>query len=286
MIERTVHAVVVAYHGTAQLDRCLASLRGHAGVTVVDNSSSPEVRATAEANGAAYVDAGRNVGFGAGVNVALRGLLAGEPRDVLLLNPDAALHGGALGALVACLQLPENERVAAVSPRLLGDDGRPQRVLWPFPSPVRAWCEAIGLGRLPARRVFAVGAALLLRWEAVAEVGLFDERFFLYAEEADWQRRACAAGWSSTVCFDATAVHVGSGMSSSAIRREALFQAGQETYIRKWYGLGGWAAYRFAVCAGGLARALLLRSDRRRDAARRVLLYVRGPRRSAARFNE
>jgi GT2 family glycosyltransferase len=281
-----IHAVVVAYHGAAQLERCLASLGRSVAITVVDNSSSPEVRAAAEANEAVYIDAGRNLGFGAGVNVALRGLLVEEPSHVLLLNPDAALRAGALRTLADWLDLPGNERLAAVSPQLLGADGRAQRVLWPFPSPVRAWCEAIGLGRLPARHVFAAGAVLLLRWDALLEVGFFDERFFLYAEEADWQRRAAALGWRSAVCSEAVAEHSGAGTSSDGRLREALFHAGQETYVRKWHGRLGWSSYRVASCGGAVGRALVLAGERRAEAARRALLYLRGPRRCAVALRE
>src|SRR5204863_493250 len=81
----------VAYHAADQLDRCLATLGTRFGTTVVDNSTSPAVKAVAVHRGAAYVDAGRNIGFGAGANLALRPLLLGQPRDVLLLNPDTSL---------------------------------------------------------------------------------------------------------------------------------------------------------------------------------------------------
>jgi GT2 family glycosyltransferase len=142
--------------------------------------------------------------------------------------------------------------------------------------------EAIGLGRLPARRTFVVGAVLLLRREAIDDVGHFDERFFLYAEEADWQRRAHERGWAPAVCAAVVAEHAGAATSTSRRRREALFHAAQETYIRKWHGPAGWWFYRVAACCGAAARAVMLTGERRRDAGRRLLLYLRGPRRCAA----
>jgi GT2 family glycosyltransferase len=237
-------------------------------------------------HGAEYMDPGKNLGFGAGVNVALRRLLGGPARDILLLNPDATVTPDDLETLVDYLHDSDNERVGAVSPRLRGDDGDEQRVEWPLPSPARAWAEAFGLGRLPARRTFVIGAVLLLRWEALREVGLFDERFFLYAEEVDWQRRALALGWRSQLCDEVVASHVGAGTSDDPLRREALFYAAHETYIRKWYGSSGWWAYRCAACLGAAGRAAVLRSDRRAAARRRALLYLRGPRRSASRTLE
>ena len=278
-----IRGIVVAYGGAAELDSCLCGLENALEVTVVDNSSSQEVRAVALSRGATYVDPRANRGFARGVNLALRQLLAaGRPSDVLLLNPDAELEPDQLEALSASLHLAGNERVAAVAPRLISPDGRPQRVVWPFPSPARAWLEAFGLGRLPTRSRFVIGAVLLLRWDAVQDVGLFDERFFLYAEEADWQCRARARGWTSVLCADAIARHAGAGTSTDARRREILFHAAQETYMRKWYGRGGWLLYRCAVCLGAVARAIVLTGERRAHAARRALLYLRGPCRSAS----
>lgn len=274
--------MVVAYHAEAELERCLAALGTENDVTVVDNSSSPAVKAVAKHRGAAYLDPGVNLGFGAGVNVALRQLATGQPRDVLLLNPDAMISPHDIQALTHDLHRPGNERVGALSPHLLGGDGAHQRVEWPFPTPAGAWAEAAGLGRRDRTRpTFVIGAVLLLRWEAFLEVGLFDERFFLYAEEADWQRRALALGWTAAVCPDAVARHQGAGTSRDPVRRETLFHAAQETYIRKWYGSAGWQVYRSATCIGAAGRSLILAGERRSDAARRARLYLRGPRRCA-----
>jgi GT2 family glycosyltransferase len=279
---RRIRGIIVAYGGPEELERCLGALAGAIEVTVVDNSSSKDVRTVALRRGATYVEAATNLGFARAVNLALRELVAGPPVDVLLLNPDAVLEPDHLAALSACLLRAGNERVAAAAPRLVGPDGGIQRVAWPFPSPARAWLEAFGLGRLPSRSRFVIGAVLLLRWEALHDVGLFDERFFLYAEEADWQRRARARGWTSFLCADAVAEHTGAGTSADPRRREILFHAAHETYIRKWYGAGGWLLYRSAACLGAVARAIVLTGERRSDAARRARLYLRGPSRSAS----
>jgi GT2 family glycosyltransferase len=287
MSARTLHVVVIAYGGAGELDASLRALEGAYPVTVVDNSSSGEVSAVAGRHGADYVDPGANLGFGAGVNVALRRLEQAPPDYVLLLNPDAILEPTELARLIAFLERPESSRVAAASPELVDLPGNRQRVEWPFPTPWRAWVDAAGLGRrLPARRKFVIGAVLVVRWSAIREVGLFDERFFLYAEETDWQRRAAELGWRSALFADATAVHSGAAASQSPARREALFHAGQETYIRKWFGRRGWWIYRAAAGAGAAARSLLLRGERQTAARMRVRLYVRGPRRCARFVDE
>lgn len=277
---RPVHAVVVAYHGADQLDRALGALDPGVPLTVVDNSQSDAVREVCERRGGRYVRTERNLGFAAGVNVALRDLLAGEPCDVLLLNPDAVLPAGAVAKLAAALAA--DERACAVTPALRSPAGAPQRSSWPFPTPRQAWLEAVGLARLNRGADFAVGAVLLLRWEALAEVGLFDERFFLYAEETDWQRRAHDRGWHATLCTDVVATHEGGAASEDPVRRERLFYAAQELYIRKWHGSGGWLLYRLAVISGAAVRALVLPRPRRAEAGRRLVAYLRGPRRVAA----
>ena len=124
---------------------------------------------------------------------------------------------------------------------------------------------------------------LLLRWEALQDIGLFDERYFLYAEEVDWQRRGLRLGWKAAVCGSVTVVHAGGGTSDDPTRRDVLFHAAHETYMRKWYGDPGWLVYRLAAFAGAVARAAVLSGERRAAAARRAGLYARGPRRSGAR---
>jgi len=277
---RAVHIVVVAYHAADTLDRTLSAVDSTLPVTVVDNSQSDAVRAVSQKWGAEYVETTSNAGFAAGVNTALRVILKGTPQDVLLLNPDASISSDEVDELAAVLSA--GDRVAAVAPQLVDEEGRPQRVLWPFPSPGHAWLEAVGLARLQTGARFAVGAVLLLRWEALREVGLFDERFFLYAEEADWQRRALGLGWHAAMHPAITAVHGGAGTSPDPTRREMLFHAAQETYIRKWFGAPGWWVYRAAVVVGAALRVALLREECREGARRRLRLYVRGPCRAIA----
>jgi GT2 family glycosyltransferase len=281
-MSRPVHVVIVAYHAADQLDLCLETLGTHFEATVVDNSGSSSIRALSSRRGVEYVETGQNLGFGAGANVALRPLLTGSPRDVLLLNPDARVDPREVKKLAEHLLRPGNEHLGAVAPRLFDSSGAEQRVVWPFPTPLRVWAEAVGLGRgLPTRSTFVIGAVMLLRWEALSRVGLFDERFFLYAEETDWQRRALELGWESGQCLEATGSHVGAGTSTDTAERELLFHAAHETYIRKWYGRTGWWVYRSGACAGAAARTVVLGGDRRAEAARRARLYARGPCRCA-----
>ncbi len=98
--DRPLEVVVVAYGQPALLARALAPLDGLS-VTVVDNSSSPEVRSVVGGTGARYVDPGRNGGFAAGVNEGLR--RADPLADVLLVNPDAVIDRSAIETLRTAL---------------------------------------------------------------------------------------------------------------------------------------------------------------------------------------
>lgn len=266
--------VVVAYHGADALRATLVALHDLA-VLVVDNSSSEAVRSVAASAGAEYLDAGANLGFARGVNL---GLGHARGRDVVLVNPDAVVDSSTVRALTS--RVRRGGRVAAAAPSLVGDHGETQRVLWPFPTPWGAWIHAVGLGRWqPSEPGFLVGAVLALSAEALADVGPFDEDYFLYAEETDWQKRAVEAGWRVHHVPGLSASHSGGGTSSDETRRETHFQAGGERYVRKWYGRSGWAVYRTAGVVGALLRSPR-RGARGAGARRRAQILWRGPRRA------
>ena len=272
--DRPLEIVVVAYGQPALLSQALAPLDAFS-ITVVDNSSSPAVREVVEAAGARYVDPQYNGGFAAGVNEGLRWT---DPRaDVLLLNPDAVIQPDDVWALRdALLSQPD---LASVGAAQVDSSGASSRVEWPFPSPMAAWVEAAGLGRL-RRDDYVIGSVLLLRREAIDHVGPFDdERFFLYAEETDWAYRATRLGWRHESVPATRALHVGAATSTDPSRREGHFHAAQEIYLRKHYGTVGWQVARAAQLVGSLARSAVLTGDRGRAARLRVRLYGAGPRR-------
>jgi glycosyltransferase involved in cell wall biosynthesis len=274
---RDPQVLVIAYGPPDDLDACLADLGDELPVTVVDNSSSLRTREVALRHGARYVDAGRNRGFAGGVNLGLRTLAdAGlADRDVLLLNPDARL--AARGVRQMQETLHSTPRIAAVGATQTNpENGEEVQVWWPFPTPSSAWFEAVGLGKLRCRHDFAIGSALLLNAQALTELGPLDERFFLYAEETDWQRRARSAGWGIRVA-PVGATHVGAGAGGDPRVREGHFYASAERYIRKHFGPGGWQVYRAANILNAMIRGLLLNGERRTEPMRRLRLFLRGP---------
>ena len=271
------HVLVVAYGPPTLLEGCLASLRGALCVTVVDNSSLPGTREVALRHGARYVDTGVNLGFAGGVNLGLRVLESteGPGVDVLLLNPDARVSPEAVRAMQE--RAHASPRTACVGATQVDPaTGTPARVFWPFPTPVGAWVEAVGLGRLRRRCDFVIGSLLLLRADALADVGPLDERYFLYSEETDWQKSARARGWEVAVA-EVTSTHVGAGTGGDPTVREIHFHASLERFVRKHHGRHGWLVFRSGMLLGAAVRALVLPGPRGAAAARRRSLYATGP---------
>lgn len=280
--EHPIEVVVVAYGSPGLLRQALEPVASLP-VTVVDNSSLPEIAEICAQLGVRYLDSGANRGFGAAVNVALANRLV-PGADVLLLNPDARIEPDQIDILRQTLRADGS--LASVAPQQRSDDGRRARVEWTFPSPGNALAEAVGAARWQHGARFVIGSVLLLRAEALDQVGGFDERFFLYAEETDWAYRAHLLGWNHAEVVEATAAHVGAGTGGDPRRREAHFHASQERFYRKHFGATGWAIARAAVWAGAMARAAVLSGEPARDARRRAALYRIGPTRVEARLGQ
>jgi GT2 family glycosyltransferase len=279
--ERPLYVVVVAYGDPHALGHCLDALGGAYPVVVVDNSSSVETRTVAAAAGATYIDPGDNLGFAAAVNLGV-GATPLPAVDVLLLNPDAVIEPPDLERLRAALHSDAATACSAPAQHRPGSD-KPATVCWPFPTASGAWSEAVGLGRFAHGWGYVIASVLLVRGEALVDVGGFDEGFFLYAEEADWERRATRRGWTVAYCPDASAVHAGAATDPDAARREVRFHAGVETYVRKWHGPLRWRSYQTATVLTALRRAAVSGGARRRGAVRLARLYASGPRRTARR---
>lgn len=255
--EPAVDVVLVAYESAAALPHSLSPLPPEAAVIVVDNASRDESADLAESLGAHVVRNAENRGFAAAAN---QGARLGRAPLILFLNPDAVVEPDDLRRLARALA--SDDRLAAVGPRLVRPDGREQRAWWRFPSPARTWAEALGLHRLRPDRPgprgevdFVVGACLLVRRRAFEQAGGFDERFWLYGEEADLCRRFRSLGLRVALVADAVARHAG-GASGEALGGDAFehFQRGAERFVLVHHGPAGLALHRLGLLAGSLVR--------------------------------
>jgi N-acetylglucosaminyl-diphospho-decaprenol L-rhamnosyltransferase len=269
-----LEVVIVSHGAEALLRRCLASLRERPPstaamrVTVVDSGSPdstpemverefPEVRLLRRGN----------VGFSAANNLALRESRAGA---VLLLNPDTEVYAGTLDAALA--RLRSEDRIGMVGCKLVTESGALDHACKrSFPTPLSALAHFTGIGRgddasgaLSQYRathlgdddpgeVDAVnGAFMLCRAEAVREVGLLDEGYWLYMEDLDWCRRFWQAGWKVFYEPAAVALHVKGGSSGKRRRpkQEIAFHRGMGRFYRRFDAAGHNPLLNAAVYAG------------------------------------
>ncbi len=238
MIDLSV--VIVSWNTRTLTEACLASVyRTVDGLStevfVVDNASTdgsaaailsgwPQVR---------LIENAANVGFARANNEAIA-LCAG--RHVVLLNSDTVVHPGALKALVRFMD--GHPKAAAAGPYLENADGSLQPSCHPLLTPGREFWRLLFLdgiwpratypmGRWPAgepRRVEVIkGACLMLRRSALDQVGLLDERYFMYSEEMDLCYRLAQAGWGLYWVPEARVTHYGS--ASSRQMAEPMFLA-------------------------------------------------------------
>jgi GT2 family glycosyltransferase len=241
---------VVAYGGDHELAACLDALDG-VDVLVVDNLGSSGAERLCHRDRTSYVRSPHNLGFAGGVNVAM---LRAPGRDLVLVNPDAVVSGEGVRRLAAALH--KDRRTAAAAPVLRYPDGSPQRTWWPVPSPSVAWADVVGLAERAARDWFLAGSVLALRADAIADIGPFDEQFFLYAEETDWQLRALRRGWRLVQVDDVAADHVGGAMSADPEARARQAARSARQFARKWYSPAGAASMRVAGIAAAMRRAV------------------------------
>jgi N-acetylglucosaminyl-diphospho-decaprenol L-rhamnosyltransferase len=208
--------IIVSYNTRPELVRCLEALRrapprAPHEIIVVDNRSSDGSPDAAAAAGVRVIDAGGNAGFAKANNVGIR---VSTGAVLLLLNSDAVVPKGALDGMLAILgRRPE---VAAVGPRLVDDEGRAELSFGRMIGPLTEWRQkrlVTGHARRdPAisARVEAMtrreqivdwvsGACLLVRRSDAEDVGLLDERFFMYTEDVDFCASLRARG--RTVLF-------------------------------------------------------------------------------------
>jgi N-acetylglucosaminyl-diphospho-decaprenol L-rhamnosyltransferase len=213
-------------------------------VAVVDNASRDGtvdfLRSHRDADGCTLIEMDRNVGYAGGVNRAFAEL---PGRDVFLLNPDVRLSATD-AALGLADFLARNPRVGVAAPRLLDDRGAVQPSARRFPSLLSMLGSLPSAGRVgPAGRSYeryvapsrsssptevdwVIGAAMLIRRAAYEATGGWDERFFLYMEDADFCRRCARAGWPIMYVPDVQLSHGyarastrGGSVSTSAARR-------------------------------------------------------------------
>jgi len=173
-----------------------------------------------------FLQSGKNGGYGAGNNYAINYARAHYEslQYIYVLNPDAFPEKEAIKTLVEFLD--NNKKYAFAGSFIYGDDGQPHNTAFRFPSVLGELEGAIRFGpvskllekykvplEMPACSVdvdWLAGASMLMRVDALEQIGIFDETFFLYFEETDLCLRAANAGWLTRYVKESRVEHIGS----------------------------------------------------------------------------
>jgi GT2 family glycosyltransferase len=172
-----------------------------------------------------------------------------------------------------------------------------QQSCFRYPSPAQAWIDNLWLSRAfakhkkfgdyrfwghdEAREVdWVSGACFMLRREVFERTGGFDQKFFMYAEEADWQRRIRDAGWEIAFTPDAVVTHFGGASGGKdRSRMDRYFFGSLDYYQLKHHGLIGLILLRLAMVVGCSMRTalwlavMLVSPARRADARGKLRLH-------------
>lgn len=237
--------IVVNWNTKEDLLHCLESIskRGtgiQKEVIVVDNGSRDgsgvEVKKAFPAVHLIQNDG--NIGFAKATN---QGFKKSSGRYVLLLNPDTQVKHGAIDRLVSFMD--SNSDVGVAGAQLLNSDGSKQNSIANFPSLAtellnKSLLRWLSPGKFPGKEKdypepievdSVIGACLMVRREALDQVGLLDEEYFLFLEETDWCYRMKRAGWKVYHVPQAEVYHF-QGKSAEAERKRAKVEYYRSRY--------------------------------------------------------
>jgi N-acetylglucosaminyl-diphospho-decaprenol L-rhamnosyltransferase len=246
-----VAAVIVDFHAGHALDDCVDSLHanGVTDIVVVENGEEGSTLPALSGQHVVLVVPKLNLGYGRGVN---RGVAAAPVRRYLLVsNPDVVVHDGAVSALVDFLD--EHPNVAIVGPQIVRPDGSvyPSQRVFPnfWLAGLHALLAPLWPGNPFTRRYrsprkdgsvdWVSGAFFLARRDRFEEVGGFDERYFMFAEDMAlcWQMRAHGHDIAATP--DALVTHI-EGVSRARVSRAMLIAHHRSAMRFEWQTASGW----------------------------------------------
>lgn len=263
-------------------------------IVIVDNASGDDSvdRFRSELPGSQLVALGENIGFARANNAGASALSAADA--YLFVNSDAFVHApGSVERLHRALQ---DRRVGIAVPRLRNEDLTLQPSVVPLSTPLPEFVRASGLSRVVPNRLqpslgthwdhsrsrsiqAAVGPVLLVRAITWGQVGGFNERRFMYAEDLDLFWRAARLGWSARFVAEAEFVHLGGasaqrrwddpGRAERVARAEAEMVRENLGYVRARTAIG-----LMALGVGG--RAVVHRIRGEVEAARTQRGWLRG----------
>jgi len=217
-------------------------------IIVVDNAStdgSPEA-VQREFPNVTLICNDSNLGFAKANNIAISKSIG---RYICLINPDVIVSGGCLDRMAAYMD--QHPSIGILGPQILNPDSTIQFSCRRFPSLGNSLCRAMALDTVFSRFPF-FGDPLMMSWthdtirpvdvlsgcfwmvrrETIEEVGLLDEKFFMYSEDLDYCKRCWQKGWEIVYFPDVTALHYGAASSSHMPVRFEI--EGLKATLRYW----------------------------------------------------
>ena len=240
--------VIVSYNVRHFLEGCLQSVEKAAEgigceVFVVDNASSDDTMTVLPARfpWVRFSANDENLGFARANNMAIR-QSAGE--YVLLLNPDTVIAPDTLSQALDFMDA--HPRAGGAGVKMLGEDGTPapesRRAI---PTPWVSALKMLGFDRRyymshlpwdqPCRIEVVSGAFCLLRREALEQIGLLDEDFFMYGEDIDLSYRLLKGGWENWYLPLPITHYKGKSTRKSEFRYVHVFYQAMLIFFRKHY---------------------------------------------------
>ena len=248
---KSVDIVIVNYKSRDYACRCLESVFSRLNhflgeVYLIDNASGEDFGVVAKRfPECTIIYNDKNVGFAAAVNI---GLVRTTAPYVMIINPDAYMGEGSVETLLEWLETRPD--VGILGPRILNSDGTVQGSARGFPTGVTGFFGRSSiLSRIfPSNSItrknvltwkadrhptvdvdWVSGAVMVVRREAFQDVGLLDEHFFMYWEDADWCRRMWQKKWRVVYYTEFSAIH-SSGKSSRKIPFKSLLYFHKSAY--------------------------------------------------------
>jgi GT2 family glycosyltransferase len=218
------------------------------------------------------VENASNVGFSKANNMVIS---RSSSDYILLLNPDTLVIDDAIERMVDFMDA--HPQVGIAGCKVLNRDGTLQLACRrSIPTPRAAFFRLSGLSLLfPKSRMVGAynmtyrspdethevdavsGAFLMIRREVIEQIGLLDERFFMYGEELDWCLRAKRAGWTVMYHPDARIIHYkGESTKYNSKKATMEFYKAMFLFYRKHFAAGHWCVTNALVYTGIFFKAL------------------------------
>ena len=236
--QSTVAVIVLTMNSARHVDECLGSLLRstypNLAIWVVDNGSTDQTleRVRPFQPGIRLLPLGKNVGFAAGNNRGMEAALAAGADFVLLLNDDTRIDPDCIDAMLVVFA-SDPARIGMISPVIAAYD-QPARTYVGGKIDPATWgaseteCAADALP--PCVDVqYASGCALMVPAAVVRQIGMLDDRLFMYYEDVDWCLRCQQAGKRVVVATRGRVLHKGSGGNSASKSSNAYYY-----YQRNW----------------------------------------------------